>query len=161
MALSALSNFSSERALATLSLAASDSDEQVSASAVAFLSARREEEATEVLIELLAVPELAEKAKSALLVATETRAAGLLVALEAADHELAAVLISVLARLQRPEARVALLSAMKLNNVAARKAAASALAARRDREMMSVLQEAAENDMDSEVRQICTLLLRQ
>lgn len=161
MALSALSNFSSERALATLSSAASDPDDQVSTSAVTLLSSRREEEATEVLVELLSVANLAERARAALLVPTETRASGLLIALQAADHELAGVLISILSRLQRPEARVALLSAMKLNNVAARKAAAPVLAARRDREMTSILQEAAENDPDDEVRRICTLLLRQ
>lgn len=161
MALSAIANFTTGRVLGALSSAASDSDEQVSTSAISLLGTRREQEATEVLVELLSVPALAERAKVALFSPSEGRTAGILVALDSADHELAATLVSILSRLQRPEARIALLSAMKLNNVAARKAAAPALAARRDPEMVSVLQEAAENDPDQEVRQICALLLRQ
>lgn len=160
MALSALANFPSDRVLGALSSAATDADEQVSTSAVNFLGARPEQEATEVLVELLSVPNLTDRAKAALLQPSEGRTSGLLIALESADHELAAVLISVLSRLQRPEARAALLSAIKSNNVAARKAAAPALAARRDFEMVSSLQEAADNDPDQEVRQICTLLLK-
>lgn len=161
MALSAIANFPSDRVLGILSSAATDADEQVSTSAVTFLGARPEQEATEVLVELLSVPSLSDRAKAALLEPSEGRTAGLLVALESADHELAALLVSVLSRLQRPEARAALLSAIKLNNVAARKAAAPALAARRDYEMLASLQEAADNDPDQEVRQICSLLLRQ
>ncbi len=161
MALSAVAQFPSSRVVGALSSAASDRDEQVSASAIAFLGGRREQEATEVLVELLAIPALKNKAKAALLIPSEGRVAGLLIALASADHELAAILISILSRLQRPEARTALLSAFRLNNVAARKAAAQALAARRDSEMVSALQEAEENDPDQEVRQICSLLLRQ
>ena len=161
ISLSALSKFPSEKVLSAFNSAASDGNEQVSTSAIGFLGARREQEATEILVELLSIPALAERAKNALLLPSERRAAGLLVALESADDDLAATLISILSRLQRPEARVALLAAMKLKNAAARKAAAPSLATRRDAEMKLALEEAAENDPDQEVREICSLLLRQ
>lgn len=161
ISLSALAKFPSEKVLTALSSAASDRDEQVSMSAITFLGGRREQEATEILVALLSVPTLGDRAKAALLIPNERRAAGLLVALESSDDEEAATLISLLSRLQRPEARVALLSAMKLSNAAARKAAAPALAARRDAEMQAALLDASENDPAQEVREICSLLLRQ
>lgn len=161
MALSAMVSFPSPLVLGALSTAASDIDEQVSSTAIGFLAGRPEQEATEVLIELLLKEPTRDRAKQALLNPSEGRVAGLLVGLESADDELAAHLISILSRLQRPEARSALLAAMKLNNAAARKAAAAGLAVRRDPEMTLVLQEAADNDPDQEVREICSLLLRE
>jgi HEAT repeat protein len=61
--------------------------------------------------------------------------------------------------MKRRESKVALLSAMKSENVAARKAASSVLAARADPDFTIALREAAENDPNEEVRQICRLLL--
>lgn len=161
MALSAMVSFPSPLVLGALSTAATDSEEQVSSTAISLLAARPEQEATEVLVELLGSEPVRERAKAALLVSSEGRIAGILVALESADDELASVLISVLSRIERHDARRALLTAMKLNNAAARKAAATGLAARRDPEMIAALQEAAENDPNSEVREICSLLLRE
>jgi HEAT repeat protein len=46
-----------------------------------------------------------------------------------------------------------------LNNVAARKAAVTGLAARPDPETIATLRDAADNDPDREVRQICALVL--
>lgn len=161
MAMSAMVSFPSPLVLGALSTAASDPDEQVSSTAIGFLAGRSEQEATEILIELLENDSARERAKTALLVPSEGRVAGLLVALESADDELAAQLISILSRIDRAEARSALLAAMKLNNAAARKAAAVGLAARRDPEMTAVLQEAAENDPDAGVRETCSVLLRE
>ncbi len=159
VALSAAANFPTERVLGSLSAAASDSDAQISNSAIHLLGARQEQEATEVLVELLPNQKLSDRVKAALLLPSNGRVSGILVALESAHHELAAVLISILAKLPKLEARSALLAAIRLHNVAARKAAAPVLAARKDPEMLHALQEAVENDPDHEVRQICSLLL--
>lgn len=161
MALSSLVSFPSPLILGTLSSAASDSDPQVRSAAIDHLGGVKSQEATEILIELLSNPSTTEKATAALLFPIEGRIPGILVALNSADDELSAVLVSILSRLKRPDARTALLSAMKLSNPAARKATASALAARRDPEMMAALKEAAEYDPDQEVRNICSLLYRQ
>jgi HEAT repeat protein len=159
MALSALVSFTSHLVIGAFSSAASESDGQVSSTAIKFLAARPEQEATEILVDLLAVDSTKERAKMALLVPADGRVSGLLVVLESANDDLAPELVSILSRIERPEAKVGLLAAMKLGNVAARKAAASGLAARRDKEMVLALREAAQNDPDSEVRHICSLLL--
>lgn len=159
IALSAIAGFRSSVVLGALSSAASDSDEQVRSAAIGFLASRAEPEATEVLIELLASDAAQERAKAALLIRSEGRISGLLSALGSANHELAPIIISILARIDRPEARAALSCALELNNVAARKAAASALAARRTPEALVALRQAAQNDPDQEVRHICALLL--
>lgn len=161
VALSAIANFPTENVLNAFKAAATDANEQISTSAINFLGARQEQEATEVLVDLLLNPKLNEKAKVALRMPSNGRAAGLLVALQSADHELAAHLVSLLSKLPTVESRNSLLAAIKLHNVAARKAAAPVLAARRDPEMHIALQEAAENDPDHEVQQICQLLMRQ
>lgn len=160
MALSAMASFLSPAVLGALSAAASDRDEQVRSAAISFLAARPEQDATEVLLGLLASESVGERAKAALLVPSEGRIAGLLGALEEASDELAPILVSILARLEGPEARSALLATMRLQNVAARKAAAPALAARRDAVAISILQEAAQSDPRQDVRQICSLLLK-
>jgi hypothetical protein len=81
------------------------------------------------------------------------------VALEGASEELAPLLVSILARFDRSTTKTALLAAIRLNNPAARKAAAPALAAHADPEMTAALREAADLDPDPEVRRICALLL--
>jgi HEAT repeat protein len=161
VAISALVNFPSPLVLDALSKAASDSDEQVRACAIGLLAARPEQEATEVLIELLQNPATHDRARTALMLPSEGHVAGLLVALENAEEGLAPELLSILSRIDRPETRSALLSAFKMRNVAARKAAATVLAARRDPEMTSALLEAMEKDPAAEVREMCSLLLRE
>ena len=76
-----------------------------------------------------------------------------------ADDETAAVLTSALARLRGPNATAALVGVMTAPNVAARKAAASVLAALATREAVAVLQRGAREDPEREVRQICSLLV--
>lgn len=159
MALAAAASFPSPVVLGALSSAASDADEQVRTTAIGLLAARGEPEATEVLVELLPSELTRERARAALLVASDGRIAGLLGALESSSDELSPILLSILARIDRPEARGALLATIKLQNTAARKAAATALAARGDAEALTALREAADNDPDQEVRQICALLL--
>ena len=145
--------------LGALSSAASDLDEQVKSAAIDFLAGRSEVEATEILVQLLPSDATRERAKNALLVPQVSRASGILIALDQANDELAPILISVLLRSPSPDARRALVAAMKITNISARKAAAAGLAASRDAEKIAVLREAAENDPDQGVRDICTLLL--
>jgi HEAT repeat protein len=161
VALSALAALRAPAVLPTLSQAAADADEQVSTAAVGFLSARPEQEATEVLVGLLSSPAARERALSALAVPATGRVSGLRAALEGASDELAPLLTSVLARLQRHDATAALLDALKAGTLAARKAAAGTLSAVGTPPAMAALREAAAGDPDPGVRQVCSLLLSQ
>jgi HEAT repeat protein len=160
IALSALVNFASPTVLSSLTAAGSDLDEQVRSAAIGFLAARPELEATEVLVEFLLSESRRDRAKAALLIPSQSRVAGLLASLQTASDELAPILMTILSRIDRKEARGALLASMKIPNVAARKAAVAILATRRDSEMTGLLREAAENDPDLAVRNISSLLLR-
>ena len=161
MALSALANFDTPSVLHTLARAASDPDEQIGTAAIGFLAGRAEHEATATLVHLLGAPATSERALAGLLVPAQGRVPGLLVALESAGDELAPILTSVLAKLPGSGAATALKQALQLANVAARKAAASALAARGSAEATAALRRAADTDPDPSVRQICALLLAQ
>jgi HEAT repeat protein len=162
IALSALVNFPSLKVFSALNSAGSDSDEQVRSAAIGFLAARPEEEATKMLIEFLKRENTYDKAKAGLLIPSTGRVPGILAALESADDEVASILMSILSRLGQGNSFIGLLLAMKLNNAAARKAAAASIAVHTSRpEMMAVLKEAADNDPDREVRQICKVLLNE
>ncbi len=69
------------------------------------------------------------------------------------------LLVAALARLRRPDATAALFTTMASPNVAARKAAASALADLASPEALTTLQHSATDDPAPEVRQICAVLL--
>lgn len=159
MALAALQSFPSPHVLEALASATRDPDEQVRATALGLLAARPEPEATTLLVQQLVSGPSPERAKTALMLSSNGRVEGLLMALERADDELAPQLVSILARLDPPEAKAALLSAIKLDGPAARKAAAPALAAHADPEMLTALREAADHDPDPEIRRISGLLL--
>lgn len=159
IAISAIVAFPSPLVLGALSSAAADADEQVRSAAIGFLAARPEMEATETLVELLKSESTLNRAKAALLVPQANRSSGILMALESANDEISAILISILLRSSRPDSKKALFAAMKSNNVAARKAAATGLGTNRDAEKTAILREAAENDPDIGVRDICTLML--
>ena len=104
---------------------------------------------------------------AALALPVEGRVSGLVLALRDADDETAPVLASALARMRRPDAVRALIDAMGLASVAARKAAASPLAVlasqgrshERSKDALAALRKAASEDPDPQVRQICALLL--
>ena len=160
IALSAMVNFHSPLILGALEAAAIDPDEQLRSAAIGFLAARPEQSATEILVRLLESELTRDSARSALLIPSHQRVSGLLVALHSVDDEVAPIVVSVLSRIDRPEAHRALLAAMKLEHLAARKAAASALNPRKGPEVKAALQDASKNDPDPEVRQICALRLR-
>ena len=157
MALGAVAGYDDERVTEELARAAHDPDEGVRNAAIGFLAGRRG--ATAVLIGLLfrhrALPRLHE----ALAHPAPDRVSGLLAALETADDERAPLLTSALARMQRPEAAAALLRALQLPNLPARKAAAMTLAGIGTRDALVALRAAAASDPDPEVRRICALVL--
>ncbi len=162
IALSALVNFNSPEVFPALQTAAADADEQVRAAAIGFLAARSESEATVVLINLMKVERSREKAMNALMMARPGRIDGILAALANADDELAPELVNVMMRLSQYQAREGLLAAIKMKNTAARKAAATGIAAlRADPSMLSALKDGSENDPDRQVRQIFKLLLNE
>jgi HEAT repeat protein len=107
------------------------------------------------------VPRLRARAQAALSLPGEHRVAGLLSALRAADDEVAALITTILVRLQRPDATAALFEALTLPNSAARKAAATTLGALGSREAYAALQRLATEDPDPELRRVCGLLLGQ
>jgi HEAT repeat protein len=161
LALSALVNFPSPLVFNTLSSAGSDPDEQVRSAAIGFLAARPEQEATVVLVELLNHENTKDKARSALFVSSAGRLSGILLALESANDELALLLTSILVRMGNIDSQAALLTAVKMQNTAARKAAITSISTFQNRpEINAALKEAAEHDPDREVRQIAKLLIR-
>ncbi|HTA18790.1 MAG TPA: HEAT repeat domain-containing protein [Polyangia bacterium] len=159
VAISALAGFRSLAVLSAFRVAASDSDPSVRTASIGFLAAMTGGPATRTLISLLATGAATEQVLAALSLHVEGRIAGLVVGLEEADDETAPALTSALARMRRPDAAAALIQAMGMRNVAARKAAASALAVLASKEAIAALREAASSDPEPEVRQICSLLL--
>ena len=159
VALSAFGGFRSPEVLRALQRAAEDEDEGVRTAAIGFLAATPGGAATRMLTDLLHPKSLREPIVAALSVQIEGRVAGLEEALAEADDETAAALTSALARLHRPDASAVLMAAMSAPNVAARKAAASALAVLATKDALAVLQKAAHDDPEPEVRQICAVLL--
>ncbi|MFL5305578.1 MAG: HEAT repeat domain-containing protein [Polyangia bacterium] len=159
VALSALAGFRDPAVLVAFRDAAGDPEESVRTAAIGFLAAMKGIAATRVLVGLLRTGEATDRVLAALALHVEGRVAGLVAALEEADDETAPFLVSALARLRRPEANAALVSAMSMPNLAARKAAPSALAVLRNAEAVSALRRAAAEDREPEVRQICSLLL--
>jgi HEAT repeat protein len=70
------------------------------------------------------------------------------------------VLVAALARMRRPSSQAALASALSFENVHARRAAASALAAIGTVEARDALVRAGSADPDADVRRICATVAR-
>jgi HEAT repeat protein len=161
VAISALANFDAPEVAAALGKAAGDSDEGVRTAAVGFLASHPTAAATQVLINLLDAAEPNERILAALSVASEGRILGILEALSTSNDELSPRLTSALARMHRPEATAALLEALSLPSIPARKAAAATLGALGSPLAVDALRRAAAADPDPEVRRICALALAQ
>jgi HEAT repeat protein len=159
VAVSALAGFRSPEVLRALEQAASDPEESVRTATIGFLAAMPGEPATAALIRLLQAAAVPEQVLSALSLYVDGRIPGILAALRSAHDETAPALTSALARLRRPDAAEALVKTMALPNVAARKAAAGALAVLATKDALATLKRAAEQDPEPQVRQICALLL--
>ncbi len=161
VAISALSDFGDPRVTPVLSRAAADSEETVRDAAIGFLANRPGPAPTSALVALLGDPVRREGARAALAICAEGRVDALLALLEGADEELAPELTSALTRMRRGDAVAAIFRALETGNVAARKAAAGALAALGTRQALDALRARAGADPDPEVRRVCSLLLSQ
>ncbi len=159
LAISSLAEFDAAEAIEALAAAARDADESVRSSAIGILGTRRGPGPVKVLVELLRSGGSAELAISALAIPVEGRIGHLLDALDEADEELAPLLLAALARMGTPESTAARIQALSLPNPAARKAAASSVAALGTPDAIAHLRRAATNDPDPEVRKVCALLL--
>jgi HEAT repeat protein len=154
VAISALAEFDVPEVVPSLGHAATDPNPGVRSTAIGFLSTRPGEGATKVLVGLLSNPAVHEAALAALAVTLEGRTEAILSALESAGRELAEMLVSALLRMRRPSAIAAIAAALTLENVVARRAAASALASLATREALDALELYAARDLDPEVRRI-------
>ncbi|MRG91801.1 HEAT repeat domain-containing protein [Polyangium spumosum] len=161
VAASAIAGVSSPEVLPALVRAAGDVDESVAATAMGILAQRPGVEATRALIGLYAEGSASSRAFAALCAPLPGRIEGILEALATADDELSAQLTSALARMRRESANEALLGALGLPNPAARKAAATTLAALGTRQAHATLEQAALVDPDPEVRRVCSLVVAQ
>lgn len=161
VALSALASFPSAEAREVVSGALHDQDDGVRISAIGVLASWQEPEATKLLLDALRDERVRAQAMAALGTPAKGRIAGLLDALASADDELAPALVSLLGRLDPSDETGALLDALRLSNVPARKAAASMLAGRGTRHALAALASRAAEDPSDEVRRICILLLAQ
>jgi HEAT repeat protein len=156
VAVSALAEFDLPEVVSLLGHVATDSHAGVSATAIGFLSTRPGEPATKVLIELLANAGVRERSLAALSVALDGRTETILSALEGAGEDMAGWLVSALVRMRRPSALAAIAAVLTFENVHARRAAATALAASGTREALDALRHYAATDLDPEVRRIAT-----
>ncbi|WP_224244867.1 HEAT repeat domain-containing protein [Hyalangium gracile] len=159
VALSAVAEYDAPETVTALLRAAGDPDESVRSAAVGFLATRSGTSATQALVSLLGDPALRERVVSALALPAEGRIPGLLTALEAADEAVAPLLVAALARMQRADARAALLTALGSSSPAGRRAAATAVAALGTVEARELLEKTAAQDDDPEVRRACLLAL--
>ncbi|MBK7859123.1 MAG: HEAT repeat domain-containing protein [Archangiaceae bacterium] len=161
VAISAIAESGSSHALFALSKAVRDPDDDVRSAALGYVAAVPTVDATTLLIELMRDRRDLERISEILATPNEGRVAGITAALENADDELAPALTSALVRLKTPDAREALFKVMGFRDVAARKAAAPAIAAFRTPAAYAELQRACEQDPDPRVRQICQVLIAQ
>jgi len=161
VAVSAIAGLSAPEVLPALVRAADDADEAVAATAMGILAQRPGVEATRALIGIITAGGATHRAFAALSGPLPGRIEGILEALATADDELSAQLASALARMRRESANEALLAALGLHNAAARKAAATTLAALGTRQARSALEQAATVDPDPEVRRVCSLVVAQ
>ncbi|MFL5344271.1 MAG: HEAT repeat domain-containing protein [Hyalangium sp.] len=159
VALSAVAEYDTPETVTALLRSAGDPDESVRSAAVGFLATRAGTAATQALVSLLGDPALRERVVSALALPAEGRIPGLLTALESADESVAPLLVAALARMQRADARAALISALESSSPAGRRAAAAAVAALGTVESREALERASAQDEDAEVRRACLLAL--
>jgi HEAT repeat protein len=152
IALSALAEHDAPEVLPALLASASDADEAVREAAISRIAEWRGPGGTHVLVGLLGNATTRDRALDALTLPAPGRIAGLLGALEGADGELAVRLVSALARMNRPEAREALATALEMSSPAPRRAAIEALAALGDARALEALSNAAAHDPDPDIR---------
>ncbi len=160
VAIGAISEFDGPDVVPTLAHAASDLDEAVRSAAVGYLSTRLTADATAALVDQLGNVNVRDRVLEALAVAGDQRVDAVLMSLESADADRAPLLVAALTRMRRPSSQAALASALSFENVHARRAAASALAAIGTVEAREALVRAGGADPDADVRRICAAVAR-
>ena len=160
VALSALAEYDTTEVIPALSAAATDPDDSVRAAAVNLLGMRPGADATQALVELLGNAPVRERAMAALAHAVDGRIEGVLASLRVASAERAPVLVAALARMRSEEAKRGIEDAFGFDNVHARRAVASALAAGVTPRAQELLERGAQVDEDVHVRRICAAVLR-
>jgi HEAT repeat protein len=160
VALSALAEYDAPEVIPALREAAADPDDSVRAAAVNLLGMRPGAGATRALVELLDVGATRERAMNALARPVDGRVEDILAALRAASAERAQMLVAALARTRSAPAKVAIEEAFGFENVNARRAVASALAAGVTPRARELLERGAQVDEDVHVRRICAAVLR-
>ncbi|MDB4941285.1 MAG: lyase HEAT-like repeat protein [Labilithrix sp.] len=160
VAIGALAELEGLDVVPTLAHAATDPDEAVRGAAIGYLSTRPSAEATSALLDLLEEPVIRDRVIEALAVAADVRVEGVLSALEQAEGERAQILVATLMRMRRASSQAAIGAALGFDNVHARRAAASALAAIGTPEAKEALVRAGSADPDADVRRICATASR-
>lgn len=161
VALSALSPFNDERVVPVLASAARDALEQLRVAAINLLAERAGEDAAAALVQLLAEAKEGALVSSALTGSLPDRLSALQTALQAADDDQAAVLVSCIARSRASAAKIALFQTLASANAAARKAGVNALAALATQEALTAIEQLSRTDPDPEVRRTSQLHLAQ
>ena len=154
IALSAVAVYDGADGVTELATATGDPDAAVRDAAIGFLAMREEPAASAALITLLSSPTASDRAVEALAAAGPGRTAVVAAALEESDAELSTSLVAVLARMRRAEGLHAIIQALSLPNVFARRAAANALGALAAPEARQALKHATDFDPDPEVRRV-------
>ncbi len=159
VALSALAEYETAEVIPALTPAAPDPAASDRAAAVSLLGVRAGEDATLALVELLDNAPVRERVTAALSRTADGRAAAILVALREASADVAPVLVAALARMRSAEAKAGIEDAFAFDNVHARRAVASALAAGITPRARELLERGAQIDEDIHVRRICAAIL--
>jgi HEAT repeat protein len=159
VALSAISEFATTEASQLLSAAISDADDGVRSAAINLLASRAGAQATQALIDNLQNPVVEARIVAALSQPVDARVGRIHEALRMATAETGPLLVSALARMHRADAEAALLDAFTFDNVFTRRAAGAALGALRMDTARPLLEAAAANDPDREVRHVCLAAL--
>lgn len=160
VAIAALSELEGPEVVPTLSHAVSDPDEGVRNAGIGYLSTRPGQDATLALLRHLARAEVRERVLDALAVAADERVDAVLASLDTADADAAPNLVAALARMRRPSSQAAIGAALTMDNVNARRAAATALAAMGTAEAREWLTRSGVADPDADVRRIAAAAAR-
>lgn len=160
VAIGALAEFDAPDVVPALAHAASDPEDAVRSAAIGYLSTRPGADATSALVAQLADASVRDRVLEALAVAADERVEAVLSALASADADRAPLLVSALMRMRRPGSQAAIAAALGFDNVHARRAAASALAAIGTAEAREALIRAGSADPDVDVRRICAAVER-
>ncbi len=159
VAIGALAELDSPEVVPTLAHATGDPDEGVRNAAIGYLSTRPSADATHALLRNLSRPEVRDRVLAALSVAADERIDVVLAMLETADADTAPNLVAALARMRRPSSQAAIGTALNMDNVHARRAAAAALGALGTQEAKDALARSA-MDPDPDVRRIAAAAAR-